>query len=66
MVMRMHASNRIWISAIAPPFVLLQEEVGQYLVRAPLIATGYEAADFRTLADGKGGSPHAEADSPEL
>ena len=53
-------------SAIAPQFVSLQDETGQYLVRAPTIATGYEAAESRSPARCKGGSPHAEADSPAL
>ena len=40
-------------SAIAPQFIFLQDAVGQYLVRASPIATGYEAAKSLAPAHAK-------------
>lgn len=68
MVVRMHTAIAVAasVAVIAPQFIFLQDAAGQYLVRASLIATGYEAAESRPPAHCKGISPHAGADSREL
>ena len=55
-------------AAIAPPFISLQAESGQYLVRASPIATGYEAAKSLTPSPAKAArrTPKRIAPSYEL